>query len=128
MNEIFDFLLVDNINEDISYEKYNQFKIPKNTFSRIILRFDDALWDLGIKKYLKFLKDGDVIQKKHLKQSKKPDINKDDRLFLTDLYTENMYKLSNILSIRLPWKDFNNFDFLMFRKLKIYNSFYNHFS
>ena len=102
-------MLVDNFNEGISYEKYNQFKIPKNIFSKIILRFDDVLWDLGIKQYLKFLKDGDVIQKKHLKQSKKPDINENDRHFLTDLYAENMYKLSNILSINLPWKDFNNF-------------------
>jgi len=110
IKEILEFLQVDSKPPENFEEIYNPYQVPRGLISKKILtnktisRFSDQL----IPKSLKWkLKDAILV-----KNEKKPDLEKEDRLILENYYFDDVKKLQNLLKRRLPWgwieKNFNN--------------------
>lgn len=86
--------------------KFNNYKKPKNSFSKFILSFDDFIWKMGLKSTLSFLPDRKNLENKFLESSQKPKISQKEKEELINHYKEDVSKLKILLKRDFPWKNF----------------------
>lgn len=106
-SELLLFLKINSSLPKLLNKKFNEYKKPKNNISKFVLSFDDVLWNLGIKKFLKFLPSRKYLENLHLDSPEKPHMDINDRKRLIQIYKNDVDALREFLKMDLPWINFD---------------------
>ena len=104
MSDLLLFLNIEQPFQKLDLEQKNKFKWPKNKISKIILNsplITNSLIPKIIPSFIRYF----IFSK--LTINKKPEMKKESRIYLKNKYSDDVKKLSNLLGITLPWKDFD---------------------
>lgn len=104
LSDLLLFLNIEQPFQKLDLEQKNKFKWPKNRISKIILNsplITNSLIPKIIPSFIRYF----IFSK--LTINKKPEMKKESRIYLKNKYSDDVKKLSNLLGITLPWKDFD---------------------
>jgi hypothetical protein len=104
LSDILLFLNIKQPFKEIDLQQKNKFKWPKNKLYKLILNNSLIRHSIIPKIIPSFIRHF-IFSKLTIKT--KPKMKKESRIYLKNKYSDDVKKLSNLLDITSPWKDFN---------------------